>query len=160
MSAAVVAEPTDGTVPESGGILEPSHRPYARGHIQMPKSLLRSPDHSALAVVVWAYYETLTVPRIEGGVRGPRRVAQIRRGVVADALGVSDKALDRARRELFHQDVPGGAWLSRSRPRGFQRSVLHSVLRLPGRTGEPYARVPNWTLDLVHGGRGRAPRRR
>jgi hypothetical protein len=43
-----------------------SHRPYARGHVQMPKGLLRSPDHSALAVVVWAYYETLTVPRMDG----------------------------------------------------------------------------------------------
>ncbi|MBB5082346.1 hypothetical protein [Nonomuraea endophytica] len=73
----------------------------------MPRSLLRSASHDALAVVAWAMYETL-MPRALGGGRAP---AYARRCWVADALSVSEKTLDGARRQLLAEDVPGGPWL-------------------------------------------------
>ncbi|MFI7706046.1 hypothetical protein [Nonomuraea sp. NPDC049480] len=62
----------------------------------MPRSLLRSLSHGALAVAAWAMYETL-MPRALGGGRAP---AYARRCWVAEALGVSpaSAALVRQRR--------------------------------------------------------------
>ncbi|MGN9789145.1 hypothetical protein ACTMTF_47685 [Nonomuraea sp. ZG12] len=89
-------------------------------------------------------YETL-MPRALGGAKA---AAHARRCWVAEALGVSEKTLDSARRELL-ADISGGPWLSRSKPRGAKRAVRHAVLRLPRETGESFARVPAWTLDLL-----------
>ncbi|MFI9553173.1 hypothetical protein [Nonomuraea endophytica] len=86
------------------------------------------------------------MPRALGGGRAP---AYARRCWVADALGVSEKTLDGARRQLLAADVPGGPWLARSSPRGAKRAVRHAALRLPRASGEPYVAVPGWTLDLL-----------
>ncbi|WP_127938565.1 hypothetical protein [Nonomuraea polychroma] len=67
-------------------------------------SLLRSPSPSALAVAAWAMYETL-MPHALGGGRAP---AYARRCWVADALGVNEKTLDGARRQLLASG-PGGS---------------------------------------------------
>lgn len=48
-----------------------------------------------------------------------------------------------------------GPYLSRSTPRGAKRSVLHAALRRPRETGERYAPVPAWTLDMAWDGRHR-----
>src|ERR671923_61553 len=61
-------------------------------------------------------------------------------------------ALDEARRQLLAPSA-GGAYLARSTPRGTKRSVHHAALRLPRDTGEGFAPVPVWTLDLVWAGR-------
>ncbi|TMR91489.1 hypothetical protein [Nonomuraea basaltis] len=89
-------------------------------------------------------YETL-MPRALGGGRAP---AYARRCWVADALGVNEKTLDGARRQLL-ADGPGGPWLARSSPLGAKRAVRHAALRLPRETGDPYVEVPAWTLDLL-----------
>ncbi|MET8146354.1 hypothetical protein ABZU32_39110 [Sphaerisporangium sp. NPDC005288] len=95
-------------------------------------------------------YETL-MPRALGGGRAPSRA---RRVWVADALGVTERGLDAARRELLAAGEHG-PWLSRSAPRGAKRSVLHLALQVPSQTGGTYAAVPAWTLALVRGGRHR-----
>ncbi|WP_162795719.1 hypothetical protein [Nonomuraea lactucae] len=127
-----------------GSGVAPSSRSFPREHVQVPRSLLRSPSHGALAVAVWAMYETL-MPRVLGGGRAP---AFARRCWVAETLGVSEKTLDGARRELL-ADGSGGPWLARSSPLGAKRAVRHAALRLPRETGEPYVAVPAWTLDLL-----------
>ncbi|WP_155350027.1 hypothetical protein [Acrocarpospora pleiomorpha] len=110
----------------------------------MPASLLRSPDHAGLAVAAWAVYETLMPRKLGGG----RAAARARRCWVGDALGVSEKTLDRARRSLL-ADGAGGPWLARSAPLGAKRAVRHMALRLPRDTGEAHAAVPAWTLELI-----------
>ncbi|MBB4706145.1 hypothetical protein [Sphaerisporangium siamense] len=112
--------------------------------------LLRSAVHGGLAVAAWAMYETL-MPR---GLRGGRAPARARRIWVGEALGVTPKSLDAARRELLAAGECG-PWLSRSAPRGAKRAVRHMALHVPAQTGEKFAAVPAWTLDLVHGGRHR-----
>ncbi|MFI6503724.1 hypothetical protein [Nonomuraea typhae] len=129
--------PAGGGAPVSGSA--------RRNHLQVPVALLRSPAHGALAVAAWAMYETL-MPRALGGGRAP---AYARRCWVAEALGVNEKTLDGARRELLAADVAGGPWLARSSPRGAKRAVRHMALRLPSKTREPHAAVPAWTLDLL-----------
>ncbi|MEO3855517.1 hypothetical protein [Acrocarpospora sp. B8E8] len=110
----------------------------------MPASLLRSPDHAGLAVAAWAVYETLMPRKLGGG----RAAAHARRCWVADALGVSEKTLDGARRSLL-ADEPDEPWLARSAPLGAKRAVRHAALRLPRDTGEAHAAVPAWTLELL-----------
>ncbi|XVQ16352.1 proline-rich domain-containing protein (plasmid) [Spirillospora sp. CA-255316] len=119
--------------------------------VQVPRALLRSADHSALAVLVWATYETL-MPRALGGGRAP---AYARRVWVATKYGAGERAIDDARRELIRTDTEGGPWLRRSRVQGAKRASRHAALRLPRETGEPYVDAPAWTMDLVHAGRGR-----
>lgn len=121
-----------------------------RGHVQLPRSLLYSSDHSALAAWVWAMYETLMPHRLDGG----RTPAFAGRQFVADQAGVSTTALDDARRELL-APISDGPFLSRSAPPGFQRKVKHMALQLPRETGEAFAPVPSWTLNLVWAGRRR-----
>lgn len=85
------------------------------------------------------------MPRALGGGRAP---AYARRCWVADALGVNEKTLDSARRQLLADDS-GEPWLARSSPLGAKRAVRHAALRLPRETGEPFVQVPAWTLDLL-----------
>jgi hypothetical protein len=124
--------------------------------VQVPRELLRSPEHSGLAVVVWSMYETL-MPRALGGGRAP---AHARRGWVAERFGTSTRAIDDARRELLAREASDGtvieAWLRRSSHPGRKRAVRHVALRLPRDTGQSYADVPAWTLSLVDAGRHRA----
>lgn len=75
------------------------------------------PDHGALAVWVWATYQTLMAHWIGG-----RIPASARRQFVAERAGTSTTALDDARRELLAA-TSDGAFLSRSAPRGSKRSV-------------------------------------
>lgn len=121
-----------------------------RGHVQVPRSLLYSTDHSALAVWAWATYETLMPHRLGGG----RDPAFAGRQFIADRARVSTTALDDARRELV-APTSGGPFLSRSAPPGAKRRVEHMALRLPRETGEAFAPVPSWTLGLVWAGRRR-----
>lgn len=120
------------------------------GVVQVPRSLLYSTHHSGLAVWAWAMYETLMPRRIKGG----RAPAIARRAFLAGRAGVSNTTLDDARRQLL-ASTSEGAFLSRSAPRGSKRSVLHVVKRRPAETGERFAAVPAWTLDLVWAGRRR-----
>ncbi|RVX39162.1 hypothetical protein EDD27_1509 [Nonomuraea polychroma] len=85
------------------------------------------------------------MPRALGGGRAP---AYARRCWVADALGVNEKTLDSARRQLL-ADGASGPWLARSRPLGAKRAVRHAALQLPRETGDPYVEVPAWTLNLL-----------
>ncbi|MFC4122743.1 hypothetical protein [Nonomuraea zeae] len=62
---------------------------------------------------------------------------------------MNEKTLDSARRQLLLADDAGGPWLSRSSPLGAKRAVRHAALRLPRETGDPFVRVPAWTLDLL-----------
>ncbi|WP_242903718.1 winged helix-turn-helix domain-containing protein [Actinomadura terrae] len=121
-----------------------------RGHVQIPRSLIYSPTHSALAVWTWAMYETL-MPHALNGTRAP---AIARRSFLAERANTSTTALDDARRQLL-TPTQDGPYLSRSTPRGAKRSVLHAALRRPRETGERYAPVPAWTLDMVWAGRHR-----
>ncbi len=111
---------------------------------QIPRSLLYSTDDGGLAVWGWVMYETL----MPHGLGGGRAATLARRRFLAERAGTSTTALDDARRELL-APVPGGPYLSRSAPRGAKRSVKHAALRLSRETGECYAPVPAWTLDLV-----------
>ncbi|WP_131738696.1 hypothetical protein [Actinomadura roseirufa] len=97
-------------------------------------------------------YETL----MPHGIGGGRASAAARRRFLAERVGASTSTLDAARRELL-APAPDGPYLSRSTPRGAKRSVLHAALRRPRETGERYAAVPAWTLDVVHAGRRRPP---
>jgi DNA-binding transcriptional ArsR family regulator len=133
-----------------GGRLVMTAASAPRGHVQVPRSLLYSCDHSAMAAWAWATYETLMPHRLGGG----RAPAFAGRQFVACQAGVSTTALDDARRELL-APTSGGPFLSRSAPRGAKRSVEHMALRLPRKTGEGFAPVPSWTLDLVWAGRRR-----
>ncbi|MCO6005579.1 hypothetical protein NE236_11365 [Actinoallomurus purpureus] len=121
-----------------------------RGHVQIPRSLLYSTGHGALAVWAWATYETL----MPDGLGGGRVPVVTRRRFVAERAGTSTTALDDARRDPL-APAAGGPYLSRSAPRGSKRSVKHACLRLPRETGEAFAPVPSWTLDLVWAGRRR-----
>ncbi|MFD1541894.1 hypothetical protein [Nonomuraea guangzhouensis] len=146
MSAAMAAhEAADPVAGIQDDALPPDRPVSARGgYVQVPSALLRSPLYGALSVAAWAMYETL-MPR---GLDGGRAPARARRCWVADALGVSEKTLDGARRELL-ADVAGGPWLARSSPLGAKRAVRHAALRLPRDTGDSYVKVPAWTLDLL-----------
>src|SRR4051794_24159311 len=104
-----------------------------RGHVQIPRSLIYSPDHSGLAVWTWAMYETLMPHGLDGG----RAPAIARRRFLAERAGTSTTALDDARRQLL-APTADGPYLSRSTPRGAKRSVLHAALRRPRETGERY----------------------
>jgi hypothetical protein len=115
---------------------------------QVPRSLLRSREHSGLAVAAWCLYESLQAA--DGG----RRPSRARRCWVAEQLGVSERTLDRARAELL-ADHGDGPFLVR-RLRGRNRSALHHVLGLPKQTRLPYAAVPAWSLSRVHAGAGRS----
>jgi hypothetical protein len=95
-------------------------------------------------------YETLMPHGLDGG----RAPAIARRRFLAERAGTSTTALDDARRQLL-APTADGPYLSRSTPRGAKRSVLHAVLRRPRETGERYAPVPAWTLDMVWAGRRR-----
>ncbi|WP_433463896.1 hypothetical protein [Spirillospora sp. CA-128828] len=97
-------------------------------------------------------YETLMPRQIKGG----RAPAIARRAFLAERAGVSTTTLDDARRQLLAR-APEGAFLARSAPRGCKRSVLHMVRRRPADTGERFAAVPAWTLDVVWAGRRRPP---
>ncbi|WP_242884077.1 hypothetical protein [Actinomadura litoris] len=121
-----------------------------RGHVQIPRSLIYSPTHSALAVWTWAMYETL----MPHGLDGDRAPAMARRRFLAERANTSTTALDDARRQLLTL-TENGPYLSRSTPRGAKRSVLHAALRRPRGTGDRYAPVPAWTLDMVWAGRRR-----
>jgi hypothetical protein len=54
-----------------------------RGHVQIPRSLIYSPDHSGLAVWTWAMYETLMPHGLDGG----RAPAIARRRFLAERAG-------------------------------------------------------------------------
>lgn len=95
-------------------------------------------------------YETLMPHGLDGG----RAPAIARRHFLAERAGTSTTALDDARRQLL-APTTDGPYLSGSTPRGAKRSVLHAALRRPRETGEGYAPVPAWTLDMVWAGRRR-----
>ncbi|RJL20182.1 hypothetical protein [Bailinhaonella thermotolerans] len=124
--------------------------PIPGGIVQIPRSLLYSTAHGDAAVWVWSTYETLMGHGIGG-----RLPAIARRKVVAAGAGLSTTALDDVRRELLADLDGAGPYLARSAPRGRKRSVLHLALRLPRDTGEAWAPVPAWTLDLMWAGRRR-----
>lgn len=113
-------------------------------------SLLYSNTHNGLAVWEWAMYETLMPRQIKGG----RAPAIARRAFLAERAGVSTTTLDDARRQLLAA-APEGSFLARSAPRGCKRSVLHVVRRRPADTGEHFAAVPAWTLDMAWASRRR-----
>ena len=125
------------------------------GSSHIPRSLLHSPSHSAMAVVVWATYESL-MPRAMGG---GRVAARARRCWVGDKYRIGERAVDDARRELLADVDGGGPWLRRSAPQGSKRASRHMALRLPEQTRAGYAEVPSWTLELVDGSRRRQPGR-
>ncbi|WP_433239935.1 hypothetical protein [Actinomadura nitritigenes] len=55
----------------------------ARSHVQIPCSLIYSPDHSGLAVWMWAMYEALMPHGLDGG----RAPAIARRRFLAERAG-------------------------------------------------------------------------
>ncbi|MFC4116541.1 hypothetical protein [Nonomuraea zeae] len=115
-------------------------------HHQVPRALLYSSTHSALAIVAWCLYEALQYRNAHGG----QEPARARRCWVAERLGVSERTLDRARTELL-TDHGGGPFLTR-RLRGRNRSALHTVLHRPQETRRRYAAVPAWALARVRAG--------